>query len=80
MVRPNQIIQATEDTFTFLMFARSESQVKRRVLLLNFPGKILPAILRGDDLDRFITEVTLQTEGIVNRYRVTVDLEEIQNG
>lgn len=59
------------------MFARSKKQVKRRVLLLNFPGKILPILIEGGDLDKFIRKVETQTEGIVNRYRVTVDLNEI---
>lgn len=76
MVRPNQIIKSTDTTLTFLMFARSNQQVKRRVLLLNFPGKAVRLILQ-DDIDNVIENVSIRTEGAVNRYNVTVNTDEI---
>lgn len=79
MVRPNQIISSTSNTLTFLMFARSEPQVKRRVLLLNFPGKMIPAVLKREDLDQYIRNVELATEGMVNRYKVTVNVGAVNN-
>jgi len=78
MVRPNQIIASTDTTLTFLMFARSEKQVKRRVMLLNFPGLAIQLLKRGS-LDQYVEGVELVTEGIVNRYEVTVDIEAVND-
>lgn len=80
MVRPNQIISSDLEVgqFTFAMFARSESQVKRRVLLLNFPGIFVMETVLGDQqVDEFITNVRLISTGAVNRYAVAVDLNKI---
>ena len=73
MVRPNQIIDSDVENkqLTFIMFARSEEAVKRRVLFLNFPGK---ALMSGFDTSA-ISEVEVVSEGLVTRYAVTVDLE-----
>lgn len=73
MVRPNQIIQRSGTELTFIMFARSEKAVARRVLLLNFPGK---AIKSGLD-DRAVEEVEVLSEGMVSRYAVTIDIERL---
>lgn len=75
MVRPNQIIESDVEKkqLTFIMFARSEEQVKRRVLFLNFPGK---AIRSGLDTSP-ITNVEVVSEGMVKRYAVTVNLAEL---
>lgn len=77
MVRPNQIVEFSTDekTATFLMFARSEKTVKRRVLLLNFPS-LLPTVLM-DGTDEFVENVQLITSGRVNRYAVKVDLNQV---
>lgn len=77
MVRPNQVIRSSETTLTFLMFGRSQNQVVRRVLMLNFPGTFVPKVLKGENLNKYIQDVTLATEGLVNRYQVTVDLSTI---
>lgn len=78
MVRPNQIIASNiqNGELTFIMFARTEEQVKRRVLLLNFPSLGLQALTNPDD---FVTNVQLVTEGMVNRYAVTVNTNAISN-
>lgn len=78
MVRPNQIIQSDIEngTLTFIMFARSEEQVARRVLLLNFPGKGLKALIEGRK-DEIVKDVQLLTEAMVNRYAVTLNTGEI---
>lgn len=55
------------------MFARSESQVNRRVVALNFPGKYLTSGLSTDA----VTNTEIISEGMVNRYAVTVDVEEL---
>lgn len=77
MVRPNQIVETGDGTLTFLMFARSESQVKRRVLLLNFPRAYTQKVINREPLDKYVTKTELVTEGRVNRYKVTVDLTEV---
>ena len=80
MVRPNQIIRSDLDSgeLTFLMFARSPEQVKRRVLFINFPSTIRRTMFGGDEeVDDFITEVRQVTEGTVNRYAVTINTTEI---
>lgn len=78
MVRPNQIIESNieENELTFIMFARTEKQVKRRVLLLNFPSLGLQAIKNPD---KFVKRIQLVTEGMVNRWAVTVDTERVNN-
>lgn len=75
MVRPNQIVRFEPDKgeVTFLMFAMSEKTVKRRVLFLNFPSTISDVLFGDMSVDDFIKEVELVTEGMVNRYAVTVD-------
>lgn len=73
MVRPNQILSRSGKELTFIMFARSESQVKRRVVALNFPGKYLMSGLSTDA----VTNVEVISEGGVNRYAVTVDIERL---
>lgn len=78
MVRPNQIIQREGSELTFLMFARSENQVSRRVVMLNFPGVYLRKVVLGDvAIGDLVTEVEKITEGTVNRYAVTLDTEVI---
>lgn len=79
MVRPNQIVEFDSERgeITFLMFAQNESQVERRVLWINFPGTILRTVLQGDKISDFIKETKLITEGMVNRYAVTVDSRKI---
>lgn len=74
MVRPNQIIDATTESFTFIMFARNESTVKRRVLILNFPSVFIPKTLIREDLDKYINSVEIMTEGEIKRYAVEVDI------
>lgn len=73
MVRPNQIIKSGDNELTFLMFARSENAVKRRVLFINFPPKVVDVVLGDETVDQHISNVELATEGRVNRYKVTVD-------
>lgn len=78
MVRPNQIVSKDESELSFIMFARSEDQVKRRVLMLNFPYAYFSDILMGDlETSDVITKVELLMESNVNRYVVTVDVDEI---
>lgn len=79
MVRPNQIIQSNleDGELTFLMFARSVKQVKRRVLYLNFPSTIRSTILGDEDVDDFIKRVEVVTTGTVNRYAVTVNTSKL---
>jgi len=78
MVRPNQIIEREGTEFTFLMFARSEGVVERRVLLINFPGQTISRFLSGEDLGEAVVNTELITEGNVNRYAVTIDTEKLQ--
>lgn len=77
MVRPNQIIKSNLDNgeLTFLMFARSESQVKRRVLLINFPSVAADLLMSDASVDDYISNVRQVTSGRVNRYAVTVDTD-----
>ena len=77
MVRPNQIIERDGDKLTFLMFARSKTQVKRRVLALNFPMSYFKRLLSGSTTTEPVTRVTQFTEGKVNRYEVTVDTSKL---
>lgn len=77
MVRPNQIIERNGTEFTFLMFARSEGVVERRVLLINYPGKTINRFLSGEDLGEVVVNTELITEGRVNRYAVTVNTEKL---
>lgn len=75
MVRPNQIIDSDVENgkLIFIMFARSEEAVKRRVLFLNFPGQFIKS---GLDTSA-VTEVQLMIEGNINRYAVTVEPAEL---
>lgn len=77
MVRPNQIVEFNPDKgeITFLMFARSVSQVQRRVLFINFPSTIIGVALQDRDVSDFIKRTELITEGRVNRYAVTVNID-----
>jgi len=79
MVRPNQLVNLDTERkqATFLMFARSDGTVKRRTLLINFPSKIIDITLGGKTPSDFVSDVTKVTEGKVNRYAVTIDLNEI---
>jgi len=79
MVRPNQIIESTESSLTFLMFAQSEEQVIRRVLILNFPREFIPKVISGEDLSSFVDDVSLVSTGVVNRYKVSVNINRIFN-
>jgi len=78
MVRPNQIIKSDVEkgTLTFIMFARSEEQVSRRVLLMNFPVNGFKALIQGRK-DEIVENIQLFNEGIVNRYAVTINTREI---
>ena len=75
MVKPNQIVEFNPDRgeVTFLMFAMSEKIVNRRVLFINFPSTIRRVLFGGEEVDDFIKNTRLITEGMVNRYAVTVD-------
>lgn len=77
MVRPNQIIERDGDKLTFLMFARSEPQVKRRVLALNFPMAYFKRLFISSETTKPVTEVRQFTEGTVNRYEVVVDTSKL---
>lgn len=80
MVRPNQIIQSDpeEGRLTFIMFARSERMVKRRVMALNFPGEFPSLVLGEKDVDDVVVDVTLLNDGVLtNRYAVSVDLDNL---
>lgn len=79
MVRPNQIISSDseEGTLTFIMFARSEDMVKRRVLFLNFPRSAPRVLLGSKEVDDFVEEVQPVTEGMVNRYAVTLNVKDL---
>lgn len=77
MVRPNQIIEREDSKLTFLMFARSKTQVKRRVLALNFPTYYFRSIFSGSGTYKPITRVAQFTENRVNRYEVTVDTSKL---
>lgn len=81
MVRPNQVISSNLDQneLTFIMFAQSEQQVKRRVLFLNFPSVIIPVMLGDAEIDDFIAQIQLVTEGMVNRWAVTIDAGVVNN-
>jgi len=82
MVRPNQIIESDLESgaLTFLMFARSPEQVKRRVLFINFPQTIRRVTLGGEEeVDDFISKVQTVTTGTVNRYAVTVNTDKISS-
>lgn len=75
MVRPNQIIERDDTEFTFIMFAQSKGQVKRRVVALNFPSIYLRNIKLGQlDMDDFVTGVEVLMESVITRYAVTVDM------
>jgi len=77
MVRPNQIVNSDPENkeFEFIMFARSEETVQRRVLAINFPSIYFKQVLFGDkEVQNFITNTTLVSEGRVNRYTVTLKL------
>lgn len=79
MVRPNQIVEFDPENneIGFLMFARSEPMVKRRVLFINFPS-VIPDVLLGDKtVDDFVKRTKLITEGRVNRYEVVLDTSRI---
>lgn len=79
MVRPNQIVEfEPQESITFLMFARNEETVKRRVLWLNFPSTIRKTLLGDAEVDDFVENVQLQTGGMVNRYTVELSLEALQ--
>jgi len=56
------------------MFAQSEKQVKRRVVLINFPMRISSIVFGDKTADDYVTETKLILEGNVNRYAVTVEL------
>lgn len=75
MVRPNQIISSDIDKgeLTFIMFAMSEPQIKRRVVALNFPGFYLRSTLKGDTPTDIVKDVRVVSSGMVNRYAVTID-------
>lgn len=79
MVRPNQIVGFEPDKgeVTFLMFAMSEKVVNRRVLFINFPSTISRVLMGEENVDDFIKQTKLITEGMINRYAVTVDTTEI---
>jgi hypothetical protein len=79
MVRPNQIIDSDLDRgeITFLMFARSAKKVQRRVLFLNFPGWFIKSKVSGEDPFNAIAGTELVSMGPINRYAVTVDIDEI---
>ena len=77
MVRPNQIIERNGKELTFLMFARSEEQVKRRVVALNFPTHYLSTFFSDASATEIVNNVELMTEGSVNRYAVTIDTADI---
>lgn len=78
MVRPNQIIDSNIETgeLTFIMFAMTEEQVARRVLLMNFPFKGMRVLMQGRK-DEVVEDVEIFKEGIVNRYAVTLNTREI---
>lgn len=77
MVRPNQIIERDGKKLTFLMFARSKTQVKRRVLATNFPISYFMRMLSSSTTTEPVTSAKLFTEGRVNRYEVTVDTSKL---
>lgn len=77
MVRPNQIIERNGNKLTFLMFARSKTQVKRRVLATNFPMSYFKRLLSSSTTTKPVTSVKLFTEGRVNRYEVIVDTSKL---
>lgn len=79
MVRPNQIISSDikNGKLTFIMFARDESTVKRRVALLNFPGKFIMNLGNSSYVDQVVDNVELVSEGMVNRYAVTLNLNRL---
>jgi len=74
MVRPNQIVEFRPESgqIGFLMFARNERVVKRRVVFINFPSVIPDVLIGGKTVDDYVSGVTLVTKGRVNRYKVTV--------
>jgi len=78
MVRPNQIISSDVEkgTLTFIMFAMTEEQVARRVLLMNFPVKGVKALLEGRK-DEIVENVEVFKEGMINRYAVTLNTGKI---
>lgn len=75
MVRPNQIIASDIDdnSLTFIIFAQSQKQAARRVMMVNFPVASIPLIVSGTGLTDPVTETRVVSEGTVNRYAVTVD-------
>lgn len=77
MVRPNQIIDSDvrNSTLTFIMFARDEEVAERRVLLANFPGKFIGNMLGGGEMKQKVSRTELVSEGLVNRYAVTVSIQ-----
>ena len=80
MVRPNQIIDSTSSTLTFLLPAQNKKQAKRRAVLLNFPGVAIPVVLKRDSFNQYVESVEVVTKGLINRYKVTVNTESINNG
>jgi len=79
VVRPNQIISSdiSQKKLTFIMFARNEQTVKRRVVLLNFPSKLRDTVMGSFSPDDAVDDVEQITSGTVNRYAVTVNTEEV---
>lgn len=79
MVRPNQIIESDVENgeLTFILFARNEEQVKRRVLWINFPQTIRRTLFGDESVDDFVKRVQQVTTGKVNRYAVTIDTRKV---
>jgi len=79
MVRPNQIIRSdtARGRLTFLMFAQSEAQVKRRVVFTNFPKTVITTRTGETSIDDIVENVELVSDGVTNRYAVTVNTNEI---
>lgn len=79
MVRPNQIIRSdtARGRLTFLMFAQSEEQVKRRVVFTNFPKTVITTRTGETSIDDIVENVELVSDGVTNRYAVTVNTNEI---
>lgn len=79
MVRPNQVIRSdpARGRFTFIMFAQTEGQVKRRVVFANYPKTIITTRIGDTSIDDIVENVELVSDGVANRYAVTVNTNEI---
>ena len=77
MVRPNQIVDRDGSKLSFMLFAQSEDQAARRALVVNFPRTLFSLVFGDLEVDNVVSNTELLTEGMVNRYIITVDTSQL---